>query len=794
MAYSRPWFLLGLFLTTAVTLCLEILTTRLFSVISWYHLSFFAVSTAMFGMSAGALHVYRTSAADPGRAALRALPRWTLAFALSVPLAHLVTLAVPVRNAAGTSTVVALSVLTLAIATPFFLSGVIVTLALTRVPERIGLSYAVDLVGAALGTLLVLPLLEGSNVSSAVLVCAALGALAAASFTRAGGGGSAWSGALLALALGAGAWLNQRATDPLAIWYPKGNAVKFDYDQHWNIHSQVLVSRGQVNRPFYWGPGEGAERFEVVGVPMTIDGGAATTLSRWDGNIESLEWIEYDVTSLPYQLRQGGDAAVIGVGGGRDLLAALRARSRSVTGIEINAVFLELLTGARRAFAGIADRPEVRFVHDEARSYLTRTEQRFDVLQMSLIDTWAATGAGAMTLTENGLYTREAWRVFLGVLKPDGLFSVSRWYHPEKVSETCRLLTLCTAALLDLGVSEPARHVAVVLRGGLATLLVSPTPLSAADVERVHASARRFGFQVLLAPDRPSEHDQIRAIVAARSEAELSAAAAHPRFDYSPPTDERPFFFNLLKPAHALDSLEPEGSKGVVGGNLLATGTLLLLFGISFVLVVLVILAPLARAGLPSMPATSFALSVAYFAAIGMGYMLVQIPTMQRFSIYLGHPTYAVVVILFAMILATGLGSLLSERLAIEEEPRWLVRVPLAVALALGLFLLALQPVIDHTIRLPLAARCAVVVAMVGPVALLLGLCFPLGMRLVRRLSEEALPWMWGVNGASGVFAAVGAVAVSMWWGIHRNLLLALGAYATLALIAPALWRRGRKV
>jgi hypothetical protein len=232
-------------------------------------------------------------------------------------------------------------------------------------------------------------------------------------------------------------------------------------------------------------------------------------------------------------------------------------------------------------------------------------------------------------------------------------------------------------------------------------------------------------------------------------------------------------------------------SKGVVGGNLIATQTLRLLFGISAFLVLAVIFAPLVRSGLPRMRFSSFLLAVWYFAAIGLGFMFVQIPAMQRFSIYLGHPTYAVVVILFSMILATGIGSLLSDRLPIERSPRLLLLVPLGIAALIAALLLATQPVIDHTIRLGLMARCGIVIAMVAPVAMGLGFCFPIGMRLVTRMSESALPWMWGVNGACGVFAAVSAVAISRWWGIHANFLLALGLYASLAVVAPLLWRRG---
>src|SRR5262249_8978903 len=152
----------------------------------------------------------------------------------------------------------------------------------------------------------------------------------------------------------------------------------------------------------------------------------------------SLEWVGFDVTSIPYHLRRGGTVGVIGVGGGRDILAALWARSRAITGIEMNEAFVRLLRGPLRDFSSIAKQPNVKLVHDEARSYLTRSHQRFDVLQMSLVDTWASTGAGAYTLTENGLYTLEGWRVFLDSLAPGGVFSVSRWFSPEKVSETSR--------------------------------------------------------------------------------------------------------------------------------------------------------------------------------------------------------------------------------------------------------------------------------------------------------------------------------------------------------------------
>jgi SAM-dependent methyltransferase len=299
--------------------------------------------------------------------------------------------------------------------------------------------------------------------------------------------------------------------------------------------------------PWYWGAGRGAKQYRVKKIPMDIDGMAATVITKWDGkSLDALSWVKHDVSSLPYHLRKGGDAAVIGVGGGRDLLTALWARSRSVTGVEINGALVHNLRGPFRDYANVADRLEVTLVHDEARSYFTRTDERFDVLQMSLIDTWAATGAGAFTLSENGLYTVDGWREFMRVLKPTGIFSVSRWYSPERASETSRLLALATATLLERGITDPRAHLMLVTRQTAATLLVSPTAFSAEDVAAAVRVSKLMDFEVMLAPGMEAADPLLLGIVSSRSRSELDAAVENDRYDYSPPTDQRPYFFNVL--------------------------------------------------------------------------------------------------------------------------------------------------------------------------------------------------------------------------------------------------------
>ena len=784
----------GLFFVTAATLILEILDSRLLSVVTWYHLAFLAVSLAMLGMAAGAVFVFLRGAAVEGDAAVRALPRYCTWLAVSIPISHLVNLSIPIPiiDRLAIMDVVALTLSTIVLGTPFLLAGIVVTLALTKTGGAIGKLYAADLLGAAFGCVLVVPLLNNSNISSVAFVAGASAAGAAYCFHRAARSPKRRASIALTVVLLLAAAANAATLHGVRILYPKNrllwarDAVQWSA---WNSHSYVVVSKPLTGPAFYWGPGKGAEQYTTTYSWMVIDGEAGTPITQWNGDTGALDWVQYDITAAPYHLRRG-DAAVIGVGGGRDVLSAIWGGSRSVTGIEINGNLLNALQGPYRTFAAIADRPDVSLIHGEARSVLSRTDKRYDILQMSLIDTWAATGAGAFTLTENGLYTVEGWEVFLNTLAPGGIFSVSRWFAPSTISETTRLLALAVASLLERGVTRPADHLIMMAKAPIATLLVSNDPFTAEDRDRVAHLAAARGFSVVLSPWSPPADAFLSGVVRSASRLELAAATRHPMFDFSPPTDERPFFFNTLKPA-SFYQINNVAAEGVIAGNLRATVTLVLLFVIALGLVAAIIVYPLARSGLPTMDGGSFALSVVYFALIGLGFMLIQIPFLQRFSVYLGHPTYTFAVILFSMIFFTGIGSLLSDLFPIDRHA-WVLKLPIVIGLMAFALTRVIQPLMDATIHLELPARSLIVVACTAPLCLLLGFCFPVGMKLVGRISPDATAWMWGVNGACGVLSSIVAVGISMWSGINTNFLIAGVLYTLLVFPAAALARRAR--
>ena len=404
---------------------------------------------------------------------------------------------------------------------------------------------------------------------------------------------------------------------------------------------------------------------------------------------------------------------------------------------------------------------------------------------MSLIDTWAATGAGAFTLSENGLYTVEAWRTFLRRLTPKGAFTVSRWYASGHVRETGRMVSLAVAALLAEGVSDPSQNIYLAAGSRIATLVVSREALTPDALAKLTDATLELGFEVLITPDSKPTSPILADIVASRDHEMLIKATSDHVLDLTPPTDDKPFFFNQLKFNFEVIALMATGALGygVSSGNLLATGTLILLFLVSLALVVATILVPLADKT-RAVDRSLVRWGTLYFLMIGAGFMLIEIALLQRFSVFLGHPVYSLGIVLFSIILATGIGCMVSDLYVLRTRRRFLAWSLLLVgyALALALFL---PPILIAYESAPLLGRGLICVALIAPLGFLMGFGFPTGMRMIAGREPATTPWFWGINGASGVMASVLAVACSIAFGI--TVTLVLGALCYLMLIPAGL-------
>jgi len=806
MRFSRKNFnfYAGLFCVTAATLMLQLIQTRILSVVAWYHLAFFVISTAMFGLTAGAVWVYLRGARYSEKTLSFDLAHYSLAFAVSavLALAFQMTLVLSVQPAVTTLLVwIQLAVF---LSVPFFFSGVVVSLALTRSPYPVGRVYGIDLIGAAVGCFGVLFLLNVSDGPSAVLWTSTIAALGALLFSQSGIGGAPDSVPRFAtvlrwrtvwfLILVVAATLNTLDERRIGLYpvYAKGKLqIAFlPWFEKWNSFSRVTASKPRNLPPQMWGPSPTfvADDWRLTQSDLNIDGDAGTTAYGISGNLSRAEFLKYDVTNLAYHIPEQYSAAVIGVGGGRDLLSARVFGIPQVTGVEINPTFVDLLLHEPRfsEFVGLKNIDGITLVVDEGRSWFARSDETFDVIQMSLIDTWAATGAGAFTLTENGLYTVEAWQIFLRRLNPNGVFTVSRWYAPQNVAETGRMISLAVAALTEFGAKTPSDHIFLAASGHIATLIVSRSGFSVGELQSLKTATQRLQFDRLIVPGEEPASDVLNNIVNARTLSELEHYTRGLRLDLTPPTDDRPFFFNQLPlyDAAKVVALALSGrSTGVGTGNVFATATLVMLFFIALGLVVAAILIPL-RPALKDVGARMATGGTAYFMLIGIGFMLIEIGLLQRFSVFLGHPIYSLSIVLFSLILSTGLGSPLSDHVGIERKGRFTLW-----AISTGGFILSqvfwVPPLLLLLDSSPLVLRGIVSIAVILPAGLLMGYGFPTGMRFISAVDRKPTPWFWGINGASGVLASAVAVACSIAYGIGTT--LTLGAVCYFLLIPAAL-------
>ncbi|MFC1830291.1 hypothetical protein ACFL0O_11865, partial [Thermodesulfobacteriota bacterium] len=442
--------------------------------------------------------------------------------------------------------------------------------------------------------------------------------------------------------------------------------------------------------------------------------------------------------------------------------------------------FIRLLQNEFREFAGIADREAVTLIIDEGRSFLSRTEDTYSVIQMSLTDTWAATGAGAFTLSENALYTVEAWQVFFKKLADDGIFTVSRWYNPQNLGETGRVASLAVASLLQSGVTIPSQHIAMVTTGNIVTLLLGRQPFSEEDVARLTKVSDNLKYHIPVIPGVPPEHDVLRKIVSVRSLSELSAVVADQELNFEPPTDENPYFFNMLRLRYLRQNFKFD--NGIISGNISATLTLIGLILSLFLVTLVTIIIPLLKGRSEKTTRKDYRFTwyrALYFSLIGAGFMFVEISLIQRLSIFLGHPVYALGVLLFTIIASAGIGSFLSEHLPLTRFP-WIFIFPVVMAVSIMAADVFLPVLISKMITSAIPVKGAVSVIVIFPLGILMGFFFPTGMRLVHAVGDTETPWYWALNGILGVFCSALAVFFSIYLGISSNFYIAAACYAML--------------
>jgi hypothetical protein len=801
---------LALLLVSLAGLLLEVGYTRIVGYKLWYYYTYLVIGLSLLGIGSGAILV---AIWEPMRrwATERIIAVCSVCGAVSIALGYLAIARLPIDtvviwdygSASSFRNLGLLALICLLLFASFIALGVILATVLGRAGDGVGRLYFADLVGAALGCLLAIPLIvrlgPPAVVMVAALVFAVVGVLSSPLRSRTFAVGSIATIVLVAVVAGRGV-LPDVENEAAKI----GDGPGIQYSE-WGP-----VFRVDVTGPLP--PARVGENRMLI-----HDGNPGSGLWPFDGDLSSLTHYDRDPRAIPFAVLDGapGRELIIGSAGGNEILASLYFGSKDIEAVELNPVTVSLLEHHFADYTGhLTERPEVKQHQGDGRSYLARHDGDYDLVWFPAPDSYAANNAaslGAFVLSESYLYTTEMIEESLDHLTNDGIMVVQfgEWDFEGRPSRTSRYLTTARRALANAGVDDPARHLMVAveqpptgdgLSTSLSTIVVKRTPFTAAEAD---AFATRVAtlrdHHAVYAPgvDLPADEpgDQIVARLAGGSEADVDALVAGSSREIDPISDDAPFFWHFHDfpdvLGDILSPLDTDDPEDVIGERVL-----LLLLAIAVVYAAVFLLLPFVavRRTWRALPAKGA--SGVYFAALGLGFMFFEITMIQRLVLFLGYPTYSLTVTLASILVFTGIGALASRRLAAWRRSP----LPLILAVLAGLtvfYRFGLDPITESLLSSSLGVRVLVAVLLLAPLGLCLGMFMPLGLATVSRLTDHGdayAAWGWAINGFFSVIGSVLTTILSMSFGFRAVQLAALAIYAVAVLAFLPLRRSADRV
>lgn len=780
-------------LLSAASLGYEVLLLRLFAIIQWHHFAYLAISVALLGF--GAAGTFVTLAR---RRLLAAYPRAFAAAAAGFAVAAVACFAAAQRvpfNALelfwDPNQFLGLAGIYLLLWLPFFCAATALCLAYARFGEDIARLYGADILGAGLGSLALLGLLFLLHPADALRSILGAGLVAAALVVW-----PAYRAAASLLAAGAVAGAMLLPTPALAPSDYK------DLSQALRIPAaRVMVERRSPlglatvvespRAPPRYAPGLSlsADAGPPDQLALFLDGQAAGAVTRFEGDPATLSYLAAMTSALPYRLLDRPSVLVLGAGAGMDVLQALHHGARRVDAVELDGQVAALVQEDLAAFSGRPySAPGVRLRLAEARGFLAASPDHYDLIQVALLDSFGASAAGLGSLSESNLYTVEALAASLDRLAPGGLLAVTRWVSlPPR--DSLRLFATAIVALGRRGVAEPGRRLALIRGWSTATLLIKNGDFLATERAAIRDFCRRLSFDVAYLPGVAAAEANVFNVLDrddffAGTQALLGPGRddflARYKFDLTPATDDRPYFFHFFKWRTLPELLDLRG-RGALPPLDWGYPVLIMALAQAVLVSLALILLPLAlgatRQAFAGAPPRLTLRAPAYFMALGLGFMAIEMPFLQRFSLFLSHPLYAASVVLAAFLVFAGLGARFSARLA--PAARWPFAAIVGIAL---LYAVLLPPLLGALMGLGQGWKMLLTVLLIAPLAFCLGMPFPLGLAAVARRAEPLVPWAWGING----FASVVATLLAIHWGYTAVVLGAAVLYGLAAWLSPA--------
>ena len=776
---------ISVFLITLSGLILEVGLTRIYSASIWYHFAFVAISVALLGWGLGGFTVHL--AKQRKSLSMNAAAVVTLLYAAAIPLCLWLLVRYPFEMER-------LPLYFLAPLLPFFLAGMALSIVFDIHRAVAGSLYFWDLIGASIGAVAVTLLLHVFGGEAALLVAAIAPAVAALLMSlspasraeteneereqraklrsltpalsqrereetpRRGSSGMlprmVQVAAILGVVLGIIAVVSTVKYSAFRVKPGTTKAMRNQMDatpgSHivqtgWNAYSRIDCVEGLPNSF----------------ARLYIDSDAWTGIRGWDGNLENVQDMKWSYRALPFRLTPKAETLIIGPGGGPDVVAALASGSKKVTAVEMNPLMLKFVRNYGARAGNLYDRPDVETVLSEGRNFISRTDRKFDIILLGFVDSWASVASGGLSLSENYLYTAEAMRAYYDHLKPDGILVVLRWEMD--------IPRLTSNAVATLGANEAAKRVVVLMEKQAnpndyqqMLFMLRKEPFSDAQLKEISANWTQANAVIMPGGTAPPGLKEV--LAGTKTVQQYDAESA--RF-VGPVWDDSPFYFAIEKPWRMPGAIAERLVKWLLGPSM-GMLALFAVFG-----------KPKRRRIAGEAPAPAKTLpyvgSLVYFAALGFGFIAVELALLQHLTLLVGHPIYTLSVLLFTLLAFGGIGASLSSRWSM-----W--KACAAVAVIGTIEALALPKLVPMLLWLPLWGRIAVAILMIAPLGLAMGMPFPRGLKQTGEGSLPAPPFYWGLNGVMSVIGSVTTVFVALIWGFQAAMLMGSACYVLAAL------------
>lgn len=777
----------SVFLVSFTALLTEILLTRIFSVTSWYHSSFFVVSTAMFGFSFGGVYLFVKK--DKIKLSFEQILFYTLLlFSLSfLPLILLVPkISLPIwigfqeqtiffnpginvnfdLNITILTYLLKLVLLFFICQLPFFFIGFLMSYLFTHFKNESGKLYFFDLIGASSGAVFSVVIINHLGAINSLFL---LGIVSSIAFLLICG--NKIKAPVLILVIFTSLLLLNSHFDTISITNAKGKRMDNIFTK-WNSFSMVRVFRESGSHPV-WVTSPVYQGSYPPSLRIDIDAWAATSIINFDGDFKKVEFLRYDLNSFAYHMSNFSDVLIIGPGGGRDVLAALLFGSERIVGVEINPIIVnDIMKDKFREYSGnlyLLDGVEV--IVDDARSYIRNSEDRYGVILVSMVDSGAATSAGAYSLSENNLYTVESIAEYIDHLSEDGYLTISRRYYAP-ISN--KMLILYLKAAEKLGIEDPDRHMVLIRSGSVVNHIFKKSEFTDAELLKLSNLAHEMEFEVVYMPASGviNEHNEIIT-------GDLDEFIRTNPYDLRPSIDDRPFFFNT-KRMRSLPSILLGVTQDI--GIFMLYG----LFLIALVLTLALIIFPVYLKRGDFLKTKTNVLYLMYFSLLGLSFMMVEMSFIQRFMLFLGHPIYAITIVISSLLLFAGIGSFLTNRIG-EKKLKSNLRIILLVVIGIIIcYNLTLYQLFNMLLGSEIRIRILTSILLLGIMGIFMGMAFPIGIRMVGLKNESLIPFCYSLNGAFSVLGSILAVIFSMNIGFTKTIFIAVALYFTAYVISSS--------